>query len=266
VRVPEFRLHADSGDGVSLRDAAPLWLALAVAGGAAWVLTTVQANHMGAGPGTMGMTFRFFVGMWVVMMAAMMLPALGPQAARETVLVEGHATTASRVGGVFAFGGGFLVPWAVYGALAFAAAAGAGRLVADSPDLAKWLGVFIFLVAGAYQLTPLKARALAHCRTEMAPPAAPGTMLGDALSGLRDGAVCVGCCWAMMAVLIAVGVMNLWAMVGLAILIFAEKILPAPRLVSAIGSAAFATLGIVAILHPTLLSGLHAAEIMTGGM
>jgi predicted metal-binding membrane protein len=261
-----LRLEPLAGSSISLRDVAPPWAVLALLGAAAWGLTAVQAKHMGAGPGTMSMSFPFFVGMWVVMMAAMMLPALGPQAARELSASEGRAGSVSFLGGALAFGSGFLVPWAAYGAVAFAAAAGAGRLVDHAPGLARWVGVAIFVFAGAYQLTPAKARALLHCRMEMAAPAAPGTLLGDALSGLRDGTICVGCCWAMMPILFAVGVMNLWAMAGLAVLIFAEKVFPSPRLVSAVGAAGFVALGVVAIFHPALLSGLHAAEMTTGGM
>ena len=260
-----LRIERLTGSSISPRDLAPPWAILVLFGAGAWIFTAVQANQMGAGPGTMGMTFRFFEGMWVVMMAAMMLPALGPQAARE-VVAEGRTGSASRLSGALAFGSGFLIPWAAYGLAAFLAAVGAGRLVDHSPEAAKWLGVAIFMVAGLYQLTPLKARALGHCRMEMGAPAAHGSVLGDALAGLRDGAICVGCCFAMMAVLIAVGVMNLWAMVGLAVLIFAEKVLPGPRVISVLGAVAFLTLGVVAIVHPSLLSGLHAAEMMGGGM
>src|SRR5436190_13096074 len=92
------------GSGVGLpvspREAAPWWAALALVGALAWVYTVGQARDMGAGPGTMGMTFFFFVGMWVVMMAAMMLPAIGPQAAGETLSWGRSADVTSRIAGV----------------------------------------------------------------------------------------------------------------------------------------------------------------------
>jgi predicted metal-binding membrane protein len=239
------------------RGTAPVWALLAVAGGAAWIWTAGQAESMGSGPGTMGMAFPFFVGMWVVMMAAMMLPAIGPHAADE-LTVRGPAL-ANRLTGAIAFGSGFLVPWAGYGLLAFAALLGTGRLADASPGFAKWLGVTIFAVAGLYQFTPAKRWALAHCRMVMAMHGG-GPVTGGFSSGLRDGAICVGCCWALMTILFAVGVMNIWAMVGLAVVIFAEKILPRPAFVAALAGVVFLGLAVVAAFHPSILSGLH----MTG--
>jgi len=206
----------------------------------------------------MGMAFPFFVGMWVAMMGAMMLPAIGPHAADE--VLARPAAVAGRVTGSIAFGAGFLVPWAVYGGLAFLALLGTGRLADSSPTAAKWLGVGIFAVAGIYQLTPAKRWALAHCRMAMAFHGG-GPVTGGFLSGARDGAICVGCCWALMTILFAVGVMNIWAMVGLAVVIFAEKILPRPGLVAALAGVVFLGLAVFAAVHPSILSGLHVTNM-----
>src|SRR5437763_9765180 len=141
----------------SLRRAAPLWAVLAVVGAVAWIVTVREARSMGVGPGTMGMAFPSFTWMWVAMMAAMMLPAVGLLAAEETVGAgTARAGATWRIPGVLAFGAGFLVPWAAYGALAFAALVGTGHLVDASPGVARWLGVGIFAAAGAYQLSPWK--------------------------------------------------------------------------------------------------------------
>ncbi len=246
----------------SLREAAPLWAVLAAVGALAWVVTVREARTMGIGPGTMGMAFPSFTWMWVAMMAAMMLPAIGLLAAEETV---GAGTSRAggtwRVPGVLAFGVGFLVPWAVYGALAFAVLVGTGRLVDSSPEVARWLGVGIFAVAGAYQLSPWKLWALNHCRTPMHRAGGPG-LGGDLASGIRDGALCVGCCWALMTVLVAVGVMNLGAMAGLAAVIFAEKVLPRPRLVAAVAGVTLLGLAVAAAVHPSLLAGLTGGTDM----
>ena len=240
----------------SLRRSTPLWAVLAAVGAVAWVVTVRQARDMGVGPGTMGMAVPAFTGMWVAMMAAMMLPAVGLLAAEESVGIgRVRASRVGRVPGVLAFGGGFLVPWAAYGALAFAALIGTENLVDAAPGVARWLGVGIFAVAGAYQLTPWKLRALEHCRMPMVRTEVPG-LAGDLVSGLRDGAVCVGCCWALMTVLIAMGVMNLAAMAGLAVVIFAEKVLPRPRLVAAIAGVVLIALAVAVAVHPSLLTGL----------
>ena len=251
----------DSPAAPALRDAVPLWSILAGVGGLAWVVTVGEARGMGAGPGTMGMAFPFFLGMWVTMMAAMMLPAIGPMAAAET-LGAGRGT-AGRIPRALAFAAGFLVPWAGYGALAFAALEGTGRLVEGSPGVARWLGVGIFAVAGLYQFSRWKMGALAYCRTPMHSESRPG-LGGDFASGIRDGGFCVGCCWALMTILLAVGVMNVWAMAGLAGVILAEKVLPRSRLVAGLAGAALLVLAVGAAFVPSLLPGLTAADMATG--
>lgn len=238
----------------TLRVAAPLWGVLALLGASAWVFTAAEANDMGAGPGTMDMTFPFFVGMWLAMMAAMMLPAIGPQAAGGSIV--GHvATVASRIPGVLAFGAGFLLPWAAYGVLAFLALTGVDSLIESSPDTARWLGVGIVAVAGLYQFTPAKRRALTHCRMSLH-ASGVGPRRSDLRAGAVDGAVCVGCCWALMATLISFGVMNLAAMVGIAVVIFAEKVLPRPRLFAGIAGAVLLAIAVMAAFDPSLLSGV----------
>ena len=240
-----------------LRGAAPFWLVLALIGGLAWVVAAGEAWDMGAGPGTMGMTFPFFLGMWVSMMAAMMLPAIGPQAVGGRFL--GARSAAGRLPGVLAFGAGFLLPWAAYGAVAFPVLSGVGSLVESSPEAARWLGVGIVAVAGLYQFTPAKRRALEHCRMALHASGARSPA-GDLKAGSVDGAVCVGCCWALMATLISVGVMNLAAMMGLAAVIFGEKVLPRPRLVAGVAGAALILLAVAAAIDPSLLAGVAMDE------
>src|SRR5919198_1035830 len=124
----------------------PTWFLLALVGAGAWIYTVTRARSMGVGPGTMDMAVVFFTTMWVAMMAAMMLPAIGPLAAEEGVAITGRSDVPSLVGPALAFGAGFLVPWAIYGALAYLAFAWTGHLVTSSPLAAKWLGVGIFAV------------------------------------------------------------------------------------------------------------------------
>ena len=154
----------------------------------------------------------------------------------------------------------FLVPWAAYGAVAFLVVSGVGSLVESSPEAARWLGVGIIAVAGLYQFTPMKRRALDHCRMALH-ASGVGSLAGDLRAGADDGAVCVGCCWALMATLISAGVMNLTAMVGLAAVIFGEKVLPRPRLVAGIAGAALLLLAVAAAIDPSLLSGVVMDEM-----
>jgi predicted metal-binding membrane protein len=195
----------------------------------------------------MGMSFPFFIAIWLAMMAAMMLPAIGPAAS-----IDG------RIVGGLAFSAGFLMPWALYGVAAFGVFAAAGRLVEQSPAVARWLGVGFFAVAGIYQFTPWKRAALEHCRALMhRSVASPAVHLS---AGLRDGAVCVGCCWALMTTLVAVGAMNLFAMAGLSLIIFAEKILPRPRQVAAVAGLALIAFAVIAAIEPSILHGLTPAD------
>ena len=244
--------------GRSARDAARAWGALALLAAGCWVVTIHEAHAMGSGPGTMGMAFPLFIAVWLAMMAAMMLPAIGPAA-------TGRSATLPRA---MAFGAGFLVPWAAYGAAAFAALSAVARLVDASPTAARWLGVGILAVAGVYQLSPWKVGAVAHCRMPQHGDDVGGIADGF-VAGISDGAVCVGCCWALMMVLIAVGAMNVVAMAGLSGVIFAEKIAPAPRLVARLAGVVLLSLAIVAAFHPAFLHGvtpMQAGRMSMGGM
>jgi predicted metal-binding membrane protein len=239
----------------------PVWSLLALVGAGAWVYTVTRARAMGVGPGTMDMAVVFFTTMWLAMMAAMMLPAIGRLAAEEGATITGRSTTASLIGPALAFGAGFLVPWAAYGGLAYVAFAATGHLVSSSPSAVRWLGVGIFAVAGLYQFTPVKRRALVHCRMPMGAPAAAGPLAGGFVGGLRDGAICVGCCAAFMAIFLATGVMSVSTMVGLAAVILGEKLLPEnqARVLTVVVGVALLGLAVAAVVHPAVLGGLHPA-------
>lgn len=253
--VPTVR--AVGGGTTSLdRESVRSWAVLAALGGIGWAVTVVMARDMGVGPGTMGTAFLVFLGGWVAMMAAMMLPAVGPAAARELgVLSARSLSSPTRLARVVPFAIGFLAPWAAYGAAFFVALAGAGRLVDRRPGAAPWLGVAILLVAALYQLTPAKRRALARCRDAHVPDHATDAATGLA-AGAREGTRCVGCCWALMSVLIAFGAMSIPAMVGLAAVIFGEKVLREPRVVTVTAAAVLLLLAVAGAVHHPLLSGL----------
>ncbi len=199
--------------------------AIHVVGAACWVATILWAVRMDMGlwgmPGTMGMSFPSFVGMWALMMAAMMLSAMAPLA-----LLYERTITDHRAPRLTAFAGGYLVAWAATGVVAFAVADVFGDLAADRPGLAQGVAVACFAGAGLYQLTPAKMRCLEHCRSPL------GHLmhylgfrgpLRDLRAGAHHGLFCLGCCWALMVLMVAFGAMNVAAMVGLALVIAVEK-------------------------------------------
>jgi predicted metal-binding membrane protein len=244
------------------RQLAVPWIAVAVLAAGAWVVTVMLARDMGNGPGTMGLTLLPFLGLWVVMMAAMMLPSVAPVAVLWTRLISGASAGFGRVARLGMFLSGYLLTWAAVGAVAFAALAGSERLLTASPTAAKWLGVAIFAAAGIYQLTPWKDWCLRRCRS---PVGALMYYVGfkgrsrDVRVGLHHGATCVGCCWGLMIVLIAVGVMNVLVMAGLAAVIFAEKLWRYGKPFGQAVGVLLVAVGVLAIWFPWLLPGLHAS-------
>lgn len=242
------------------------WIALAVLAAVAWAVTVILARNMGNGSATMGLTLLPFLGLWVVMMAAMMLPSVAPVAVLWTRVISGVSIGFVRVVRMSAFLTGYLLAWAAVGAVAFAALVGTGRLLTASPTAAKWLGVAIFIAAGSYQLTPWKDWCLRRCRS---PVGALMYYIGfkgrsrDVRVGLHHGATCAGCCWGLMIVLIAVGVMNVAVMVALAVVIFAEKLWRYGKPFGQAVGVLLMAIGVLAIWFPWLLPALHAAAMPT---
>lgn len=218
-------------------------LVLSAAALAAWVVTVDRMRGMDEGPGTDLGGLRWYLGVWVTMTAAMMLPTAAP-AARDV------ARRAARVPTVL-FAAGYLAVWTVYGLAAY----GVYRL-ASSLDIEQlawdrdgpYAAGVVIVAAGLYELTPLKRRSLRRCRTAAS---------GDAFrSGLTHGRDCVGCSGALMAVLFVLGVMSLFWMAVVTVVIFAEKVLPpGPRLAPAV-AVALVALGIWVAVSPATVPGL----------
>jgi predicted metal-binding membrane protein len=238
------------------------WTALTTIAAGAWAITVIWARAMGNGPGTMGLALLPFLGLWVLMMAAMMLPSVAPVAVLWTRLITGTTAGIARAKRIGLFLSGYLLAWAACGAVAFAVLTGTERLLTAAPTAAKWLGLAIFVTAGGYQLTPWKDWCLRRCRS---PIGALMYYVGfrgrgrDARVGLHHGITCVGCCWGLMIVLIAVGVMNLAAMAALAAVIFTEKLWRHGKAFGQVTGIVLAAIGILAIWFPWLLPGLHAS-------
>jgi predicted metal-binding membrane protein len=167
-----------------------------------------------------------FLVVWVVMMVAMMFPSVAPTAIRWMNAIERTASGTRRALRIAAFIAGYLIAWTACGVIAFGALAGIDTLTHGLPSNARWITATLFAFAGIYQLTPLKRACLRHCRSPLVALhlyAGFSPRARDFRVGLHHGTFCVGCCWGLMAILVAVGVMNLLAMIMVSVMIFLEK-------------------------------------------
>jgi predicted metal-binding membrane protein len=220
----------------------------------AWLVVLDQTNGMRSAPGTMGLGAAGFVGLWTVMMAAMMLPALVPVG----VLYAGEG--AGRTARAAGLAGGYLVAWAAFGVLALLASAGAERIAARSETAGEWIGAALLIAAGVYQLTPLKGRCLSACRSPMGMLMRVGAFRGRTRhlrAGAFHGGWCIGCCWSLMLALIVLGVMNLWWMVALTVVITLEKLWRHGERVAVAAGVGLIVLGLLAPWFPGIVPGLH---------
>jgi predicted metal-binding membrane protein len=193
--------------------------------------------------------------MWLTMAVAMMLPTAAPAILAFADLGRGAgqagraAHSAGRLG---AFVGGYLMAWWAFGVLATAAQWALAVTARGMPGLAAGGSVAgtLLLVAGLYQFSSLKDLCLTRCRSPLAFFLAhwrEGTR-GALYLGLRHGAHCVGCCWALMALMLGVGTMSLGWTAALTALMLAEKVLPGGRLVGrAVGLALIAWGGVLLV-------------------
>jgi predicted metal-binding membrane protein len=205
--------------------------------------------------GTMGLAAWQFILVWTLMMAAMMLPAVG-----VTGSIYARTIVTDRPVRLAGFVAGYLVVWAAAGVPALGAASLAGRLASDHPGAAHATAVGIFALCGVYQLSPIKDRCLAHCRSPLSLVMRYGSYRGrfrDIRVGLHHGGYCLGCCWALMALLLVVGVMNLLAMVGIAALVVVEKLWIHGAGAGRIAGLALLALAVTAIWVPSVAPGLH---------
>jgi len=228
-----------------------------------WVITVAWANEMGNMPGTMGMTVPEFVVMWALMMAAMMLPSVAPMAT-----LYSRTVTSRRAQRLGLFGVGYLISWAATGVVAYTLAWTAGELAADAPDAARAVGVATFVAVGLYQLTPLKYRCLEHCRSPIGHMFHYAQYTGrtkDLRAGVHHGMFCLGCCWALMLLMIVFGVMNVWAMIALAVVVAAEKLWKHGEALARAAGWASIGLAIAVAFEPSIAPGIDPDGLMMMG-
>jgi predicted metal-binding membrane protein len=227
----------------------------------AWWRTSVQVDGMAMSTGPSG--FSFFMVTWVVMMAAMMFPSVAPMVATYVSAQRGRRAKSmpAPVGASLLFVGGYLITWATAGLICFALLQGA-TLVTGDPMFwerrGRWLTVVVLLGAAVYELTPAKYACLSRCRNPI------GFVIhqwrdgrGGALRmGIEQGAWCVGCCWALMAALVALGMMSLGWMAVVALLIAVEKLAPWRRVGTSVVTGALTLLALTVALAPDRVPGL----------
>ena len=246
-----------------------LWVVVVLFGLAAiaWWSTIDRMAGMDAGPGTDLGALGWFVGVWVVMMAAMMFPSLAPDggvvrandapprsgsraAVQRRLPTRLGRSRASRAYGLFELGKTLFG-----GALAWSSGG-------------RWVAAGVLSLAAVYELTPLKGACLAKCRSPLG--FLLGTWrdgsLGAVEMGCRHAAWCLGCCWALMAALFALGVMSLTWMVLIAALIALEKTVPWRRAVTWGTAALLLTLAVAVIAAPGSVPGLVVPGGSQGAM
>lgn len=198
-------------------------------------------------------TVGLFVVTWTVMMAAMMLPAVAP----VVVTVDRWAARMGRPRRTtWLFVAGYLLAWGASGLVVYAAMAGVVPWLPTGAAAVR-AGAVVLVVAGAYQFTPAKRTCLRHCRSPLAFVAQHTTRLRrGGLSGAGVGVVhgffCLGCCWALMIVLILLGMMSLTWMAAVAAVVLSEKALPARWPVGALVGVTLISAGVVLFVaaHP----------------
>ncbi len=231
--------------------------------GVAWAMTDDRMSGMDAGPGTDPGGLGFFIGVWVVMMAAMMFPSIAPMVLMHVRIEDGKREQGQPVpaGTTPLFVGGYLIAWAAAGLLGYAVFQLGAAIAGDAfswDNGGRYLAGGMIVAAAAYQLTPLKDACLRHCRSPfmfITRRWSPGR-LGALRLGVLHGGWCVGCCWMLMAALFALGVMSLGWMAFIAALIALEKLLPWKALANRGIAVVLLALGLGVAFTPSDVPGL----------
>jgi predicted metal-binding membrane protein len=250
-----------------LAAAAVAWVGVIAQGAGMGVATMAPPGDVGgmpvAGLGTNGVAF---VLAWGVMMAAMMLPSATPMIALYGSVARNRAPTGRRAPSTVLFALTYLLVWLAFGIPIYGLSLGVAQLASTSAAVKALLpyGVALVLVAaGLFQFSPLKRVCLRACRSPLGFLLGhwqPGTR-GALQLGLRHALNCLGCCWALMAVLVVAGAMGLPWVLLIAVVVFAEKVLPFGEWTARITGAALVVLGILVAVQPGLVPLLQGTPM-----
>jgi predicted metal-binding membrane protein len=192
--------------------------------------------------------------MWAVMMIAMMVPAAAPMVLTFAMVQRQRQEQDRATVPTVVFLLGYALVWTAYAAVAALAQwrlHEADLLSARMASTSTRLGGALLLIAGVFQWTPLKQGCLAKCRSPLSFVMTEWRegRTGAFVMGVRHGAYCVACCWALMALLFVAGVMNLLWIAGLAILVLVERVLPGGAAVSRIVGVLLLLTGVVVLVR-----------------
>ncbi|GAC1624341.1 MAG: DUF2182 domain-containing protein [Ktedonobacteraceae bacterium] len=220
-----------------------------------WQSTMMNNQAMGL---TMGMNAVLFTTVWIVMMVAMMFPTAAPM-----ILVFARVYAGKRQNGqafvpTWVFVSAYLLIWALFGVLTYAGAVWAEKLGQQVPWLtanAARLGGVVLVLAGLYQLSPLKRSCLSKCRTplQFILSSWRDGYAGAFHMGIEHGAYCLGCCWLLFVIFFPLGVMNVAVMALVTVLIFAEKSLPIGLRIAQMAALILIAYGVLVLVIPSVL-------------
>ncbi|HEX2285618.1 MAG TPA: DUF2182 domain-containing protein [Mycobacterium sp.] len=246
-----------------------VWLpaALVLVAAVGWWWSAVSAGDMsGDMTGDMGgmsmpmepqvaMSFIAFLVAWVAMMTAMMFPAVVP-----VVRLYARAAANGQAAPVAVFAFGYTLLWSVVGIPAYFAWSRLNEPLMDGSPWAGRVAGAVAIGAGLYQLTPLKSVCLRHCRSPLSFFMRHGKHLdrptGAIVAGARHGMFCVGCCWMLMALLVAFGAMQLAWMLIFAVLILLEKAAPFGEQLARFTGVVLLVLGVALVVQPAFVTHL----------
>jgi predicted metal-binding membrane protein len=231
----------------------PAWIALSAASLLAWILI-VRRPVSGSNQNVSGITS--YIAMWTLMTAAMMFPSLSSVVYLWVNFIRRRVSGKIRVFRVGLFLSGYVIAWTLAGMVAYGGSLLFEKLIWVTRPFSICLVIATFLVGGLYQLSPLKEACLRHCRTPLSLIAEFSGLPGRAIDlrlGFYHGMLCIACCWGLMLILLAVGVMDLPAMVGLAAVTSIEKLTPFGFQAGRLAGCALIVTAVVISIWPDLL-------------
>ncbi|MBI3744278.1 MAG: DUF2182 domain-containing protein [Chloroflexi bacterium] len=214
---------------------------------------------------TMDMSTVLFMGMWVLMMVAMMFPTAAPMVLTFAKVSRTRESQGRGFVPTWVFVASYLVIWTLFGVASYFIATGLEDLANNYQflmDHGARIGGGVLMLAGLYQLSPLKNACLSTCRTPL------GWVItswregytGAFQMGLAHGTYCVGCCWLLFVILFPLGIMNVAAMGGVTLLVFSEKALPHGPRIARIAGVALLAYGLTVVIYPDALPSMISAS------
>jgi predicted metal-binding membrane protein len=241
-----------------LRDRVVIWLGLAAVTALSWLYLyrqMVPMEEMADIPVPAAFTpwttadFALNIAIWWAMMPGMMLPSAAPMILTFAAINRRKRQRGQPFVPTVVFTSGYLIAWGLFGLFATFADWGLERAALISPTsgrLSPIWGAIVVIAAGLFQLTPLKSVCLRHCRSpfDFVLNHWRDGPFGALRMGLEHGFYCLGCCWFLMALLFAAGIMSLLWMAAITIFVFVEKLFPAGQWIARIAGVAMLGFGI----------------------